>query len=223
MNQVLAPEKSLAASIGNLLQTARLSRGLSLEDIAQRTFIKLHYLQALEQEQFESLPAPVYTSGYIRQVARLLGLDDAPLIQNYQQNRQQASDSAAVDVLAGAVFPVLTQKDGRRIEAVRLPNPQPAPAATLQAQPAPSAQPAQSGETAQAMEPMTLASQTAAPQKQVIETIEGARKEALAMRHQTEQFADQVLLHLEQEIQKTLGIVRNGRTYLQKRLDGYQF
>ncbi|MEZ0370800.1 MAG: hypothetical protein ACAI44_17040, partial [Candidatus Sericytochromatia bacterium] len=80
---------------------------------------------------------------------------------------------------------------------------------------------AMTGESSQAMDPIVTQQPTA--QKQVVETIEGARKEALAMRHQTEQFADQVLLHLEQEIQKTLGIVRNGRSYLQKRLSSYQF
>ncbi|MEZ0368620.1 MAG: helix-turn-helix domain-containing protein, partial [Candidatus Sericytochromatia bacterium] len=89
MNQVLAPDRSFtAATIGSLLQAARQQRGLSLEEIAQRTFIKLHYLQALEEGLFDRLPAPVYTSGYIRQVARMLGLDDVPLIQQYHQNRQ---------------------------------------------------------------------------------------------------------------------------------------
>lgn len=208
MNQVLALEKPITAvSLGSLLQTARLQRRLSLEEIAQRTFIKLHYLQALEEGLFDRLPAPVYTSGYIRQVARLLGLDDAPLIAQYQQNRQQQlAESPAGDSPAPAFMPVLSQRQGRsRVDTIRL-----------------MSEPPITGEANQAMEPMTIPQQQAG-QKQVIETIEGARKEALAMRHQTEQFADQVLLHLEQEIQKTLGIVRNGRSYLQKRLNSYQF
>lgn len=208
MNQVLAPEKiSTGETLGSLLQSARLQRHLSLEEIAQRTFIRQHYLQALEDNQFDRLPAPVYTSGYIRQVARLLGLDDAPLIQQYQQNRQQQlSEGPVAEPDMGGFTPVLSQREGRsRVETIRLMTHTP------------------TGEPNQTMEPMTAPQQMATGQKQVIETIEGARKEALAMRHQTEQFADQVLLHLEQEIQKTLGIVRNGRSYLQKRLNSYQF
>lgn len=208
MNQTLAPEKtSVASTLGARLQAARLQRGLSLEDIAQRTFIKLHYLQALEEGGFDRLPAPVYTSGYIRQVARLLGLDDVPLIQQYHQNCQAQSPDA-IDVPFMGFRPVLSQQDGRtKVETLKIPSP---PVLTT-------------GEQATAMEPTTL-SQTGATtgSRQVVETIEGARKEALAMRHQTEQFADQVLLHLEQEIQKTLGIVRNGREYLQKRLESHQ-
>lgn len=207
MNQALAPIKpSTSDTIGRLLQSARLQRGLSLEEIAQRTFIKQHYLQALEDERFERLPAPVYTSGYIRQVARMLGLDDISLIQKYHQNRQQQTGEgpASPESSSPMFLPVLSQRDGRsRVETLRL-----------------STEQAQSGETSSVMETVSAPVAPAAP-KQVIETIEGARKEALSMRYQTEQFADQVLLHLEEEIQKTLSIVQNGRAYLQKRLNSY--
>ena len=46
-----------------LLKETRQSQGLTLEDVAQKTYIKLPYLQALEEGAIEALPAPVYTYG----------------------------------------------------------------------------------------------------------------------------------------------------------------
>src|SRR5690606_3386217 len=68
-----------------LLKETRQKYGLSLEDVAQRTYIKLPYLEALEEGRMEALPAPVYTYGYIRQYAKLLGLDGGELVARFQQ------------------------------------------------------------------------------------------------------------------------------------------
>lgn len=224
MNQAFAPiQPSFTNPIGDLLQAARKQRGMSLEDIAQRTFIKQHYLQALENEHFESLPAPVYTSGYIRQVARLLGLDDAPLIQQYQYRQQQSTQSQEP---AKPLFaPILTQRNGRPyVEQLKFTAPvvetRTETEISVELNSLPSHENPQSGETVPMESTFMPAIAPHAP-KQVVETIEGARKEALSMRYQTEQFANQVLSQLEQEIQKTLGTIRNGRSFLEQRLNSY--
>lgn len=212
MINVLSPEKpvvNVPESVGRQLQSVRLQRGLSLEEIAARTFIKLHYLQALEDSLYDRLPAPVYTSGYIRQYARVLGLEDAPLIQRYHQLRQQPHQPAVLDgaPAAPAFLPVLSQRDGRvHIDTVRLSEPQAM---------------SNTGDPVKMEDTLTPTLPTAQPSRQVVDTVEGARKDALSVRYQTEQFADQVLSHLEQEIQNTLSVVRNGRSYLQKRLESY--
>jgi len=72
-------------SIGQTLKNAREKLGFSLEDVAQKTYIKTHYLHALEEDRFEMLPAYVYTVGYIRTYARLLNIDAAQLVNTYQQ------------------------------------------------------------------------------------------------------------------------------------------
>lgn len=43
-------------SIGTQLRQAREAQSLSLDQAAQTTHIRLHYLEALEADQFESLP-----------------------------------------------------------------------------------------------------------------------------------------------------------------------
>jgi transcriptional regulator with XRE-family HTH domain len=61
--------------LGDLLREARLSRALTLADVERDTRINREYLEALEHERYEVLPAPVYARGFLRSYARHLGLD----------------------------------------------------------------------------------------------------------------------------------------------------
>ncbi len=61
--------------LGDLLREARLSRALTLADVERDTRINREYLDALEHERYEVLPAPVYARGFLRSYARHLGLD----------------------------------------------------------------------------------------------------------------------------------------------------
>jgi Helix-turn-helix domain len=61
--------------IGNSLREARLRQGLDFPEIEQATKIRGKYLRALEEEQFEVLPAQTYVKGFLRSYADHLGLD----------------------------------------------------------------------------------------------------------------------------------------------------
>jgi cytoskeleton protein RodZ len=61
--------------IGNSLREARLRQGLEFPEIEQATKIRGKYLRALEEEQFEVLPAQTYVKGFLRSYADYLGLD----------------------------------------------------------------------------------------------------------------------------------------------------
>ncbi len=63
--------------IGHELREARRRAGLSPEQIAERTKVKLEKIQALEQEAFESLPRGIYLDGIVRAYAQEVGLDPA--------------------------------------------------------------------------------------------------------------------------------------------------
>ena len=69
--------------LGNTLREARQQRGLSLNDVERATSIRMKYLEGLEAEDFEALPAPVYIKGFLRTYARYLGLDPLPLLALY--------------------------------------------------------------------------------------------------------------------------------------------
>jgi cytoskeletal protein RodZ len=61
--------------IGNSLREARLRRGIDFAQAELATKIRGKYLRALEDEQFELLPAETYVKGFLRTYAEYLGLD----------------------------------------------------------------------------------------------------------------------------------------------------
>ena len=61
--------------IGNSLREARLRQSLDLTDVERATKIRPKYLRALEDEQFEILPAQTYVKGFLSTYAEFLGLD----------------------------------------------------------------------------------------------------------------------------------------------------
>lgn len=67
-------------TIGEILREERERHRVSLVDLAKRTRIRERYLKALEQNQFDQLPASTFVKGYIRTYAQLFGFDHQPLI-----------------------------------------------------------------------------------------------------------------------------------------------
>ena len=58
-------------------------RGVSLEEISAATRISTRFLEALESDQWDQLPGGVFNRGFIRSVARFLGLDEDSLVAEY--------------------------------------------------------------------------------------------------------------------------------------------
>lgn len=69
----------MSAAIGKKLQQAREEQGLTLEQVAAETHIRLHYLKAMEAGQFDSIPSRVQARGFLRYYASHLKLDVEPL------------------------------------------------------------------------------------------------------------------------------------------------
>lgn len=68
------------ALIGRTLRDARLQRGLTIDQAAHDTRISARFLEALESESFDDLPAPVYVRGFLRSYANYLRVDPEPLL-----------------------------------------------------------------------------------------------------------------------------------------------
>src|SRR5256885_941673 len=62
------------ASVGAHLRELRTQRGVSLEEISRSTRVLTQYLEALETDRYEALPAPVFTKGFIRAYCQALGV-----------------------------------------------------------------------------------------------------------------------------------------------------
>jgi hypothetical protein len=72
-----------AAWSGDMLRQVRESRGLTVNELAQRTRITRHHLLNVEQDRFGDLPAPVYLRGIIMSLARELRLDGQKVARSY--------------------------------------------------------------------------------------------------------------------------------------------
>ncbi|MBZ5642167.1 MAG: helix-turn-helix domain-containing protein [Acidobacteriia bacterium] len=68
---------------GENLKRERELRGVSLEEISTATRIATRFLRAIENEQWEQLPGGVFNRGFVRAVARFLGLDEENTVAEY--------------------------------------------------------------------------------------------------------------------------------------------
>ena len=69
--------------IGSSLREARLRQELDFPEIEYATKIRGKYLRALEEEQFDVLPAQTYIKGFLRTYAEYLGLDGQLYVDEY--------------------------------------------------------------------------------------------------------------------------------------------
>jgi cytoskeleton protein RodZ len=143
------------APFGEHLKREREMRGVSLEEISAATRISTRFLEALESDQWDQLPGGVFNRGFIRSIARFLGLDEDSLVAEYALETKNRTDIGVVPdppmeaprkwgpailavlvlgaILAGGWF--LAYRYGGRLVA-RFHRKTPAPAASVQAAPA---------------------------------------------------------------------------------------
>jgi flagellar biosynthesis protein FlhG len=65
------------------LKRFRESRGITLRDIATASKVGVRYLEYIEGERVEVLPAPVYLRGFLQEYARVVGLDPRHTAESY--------------------------------------------------------------------------------------------------------------------------------------------
>lgn len=87
-----APESGMEEKIkdlndcsGAFLQRVRKYKNISLDELSSYSKISKTNLLALEEEDFENLPAKVFTRGFVLQVSRLLGLDANTFTKEYSK------------------------------------------------------------------------------------------------------------------------------------------
>jgi cytoskeletal protein RodZ len=77
------PRHAELASFGEELRREREIRGISVKEIADATKISRRFLEAIERNDHKTLPAPVFTRGFVREYARYLGLNADEIVNRY--------------------------------------------------------------------------------------------------------------------------------------------
>lgn len=91
-------------TFGESLKRERELRGVTLEEISAATRIATRFLKAIESEQWDQLPGGVFNRGFVRAMARFLGLDEENTVAEYTL---AVGDRPSVPVWTGSP-PVVT-------------------------------------------------------------------------------------------------------------------
>jgi len=84
----------MAASIGEQLRLAREERGIPLRDICAETRISVHYLEAIESNDYKRLPGGVFNRSFIKAYARCVGYDEREAIEGYMRYLREQGDTS---------------------------------------------------------------------------------------------------------------------------------
>lgn len=87
---------AVGTGIGETLREARSRRKLDLAEVEAAIKIRVRYLQAMENEEWDALPGGAYTRGFIRTYAAYLGLDGERLADDYKRSTAPPSGDRVV-------------------------------------------------------------------------------------------------------------------------------
>ncbi len=72
-------------SLGEFLKNGRKAKGITLEDINQKSKLRIHYLRWLEGDELDRMPPTTYVKGYVRAYCDTVGLDTAEAFLRYSR------------------------------------------------------------------------------------------------------------------------------------------
>ncbi|MEW7856851.1 RodZ family helix-turn-helix domain-containing protein [Pseudomonas chlororaphis] len=105
---------------GETLRQARESNGWSLAEVALKLNLTANSLSNLEAGAFDKLPGHTFARGYIRAYAKLLGMDQAVLVQAFDQYTGTDSQGSNVHSLGRIEEPVRVSHTILRIVSLLL-------------------------------------------------------------------------------------------------------
>jgi cytoskeleton protein RodZ len=92
--QEIAPEA--LPSVGAILRSAREGRALQVGDIAQALKLGQRQVEALERDDWSVLPGTTFIRGFVRNYARLVDVDPAPLMAGLEGQLEKPANTLAV-------------------------------------------------------------------------------------------------------------------------------
>ncbi len=84
-------------TIGEVLRLARINQGLSLEELKEKTEIQLHFLEAMEADDFDQLPSTFYARSFLRKYAWAVELDERIVLDAYDSGSMITYEEVDVD------------------------------------------------------------------------------------------------------------------------------
>ncbi len=79
------------SGFGNNFKSARETKNLTLEEIAQETRISARFLRAIEEETFDVLPGGIFNRGFVRTYASHVDIDPEQAVSEYKDLTQESN------------------------------------------------------------------------------------------------------------------------------------
>ena len=121
VNEPISPAEEPAVtmpSVGEQLSAARQTRGMAVVDVAQTLKLGVRQVEALEAGDWQALPGQTFIRGFVRNYARLLGLDTAPLMVQLDEVLEKPVSGLVVPSAQQGAMPVAGNPGRRRDRAV---------------------------------------------------------------------------------------------------------
>ncbi len=83
----------MGSDIGATLRETRMRARIDIGEVEMRTKIRAKYLRAIENEEWDLLPGPVYVKSFLRTYAEYLELDARALLDEYKRRYELAPDA----------------------------------------------------------------------------------------------------------------------------------
>jgi hypothetical protein len=80
------------ADIGSTLREARMRERIDISEVEAQTKIRAKYLRAIENEEWDLLPGPIYARSFLRTYGDFLGLDSRMLIDEFKRRYERPTD-----------------------------------------------------------------------------------------------------------------------------------
>ena len=82
----------MAATIGERLRSAREERGIPLREISDQTRISVHFLEAIESNDYKRLPGGIFNRSFVKAYARYVGYDEKEAVEAYARYVKDQGD-----------------------------------------------------------------------------------------------------------------------------------
>lgn len=83
----------MAVNIGEQLRLTREQRGIPLREISDETRISIHYLEAIESNDYKRLPGGIFNRSFVKAYAKCVGYDEKEAVEAYSRYMRDQGES----------------------------------------------------------------------------------------------------------------------------------
>lgn len=105
-------------TIGKILKNAREKKGLSVQDLEATTRIVSRYIIALEEENFDELPAEIYVKGFLKNISDKIGLNSTDMLELYSLQKSGNLYTPVENLLRNQLKPIRVKERNRKEKSV---------------------------------------------------------------------------------------------------------